>query len=182
MRANPRAGSLPGLRHRRAAGGGPLNMLKIDNPHAYYGKSHVLHGVSFDVRPGEIVGLAWSQRLGPIDHGQGHHKLVDWEGTLQWKGQSLSGKKAYEVAPPGPGRRAREPRRVPQPHGAPEPAAGPEGQRQRQPLGPSTTCTPCSRACTSAAQHRGRCDVRRRAADADTVPHAHGRPRPHHHR
>ena len=32
-------------------------MLKIDNLHAYYGKSHVLHGVSFDVRPGEIVAL-----------------------------------------------------------------------------------------------------------------------------
>ncbi|HRM81735.1 MAG TPA: ABC transporter ATP-binding protein, partial [Acidovorax temperans] len=27
-------------------------MLKIDNLHAYYGKSHVLHGVSFDVQPG----------------------------------------------------------------------------------------------------------------------------------
>lgn len=25
-------------------------MLKIDNLHAFYGKSHVLHGVHFDVR------------------------------------------------------------------------------------------------------------------------------------
>ena len=32
-------------------------MLHIDNLHAYYGKSHVLHGVSFDVQPGEIVAL-----------------------------------------------------------------------------------------------------------------------------
>ena len=32
-------------------------MLKIENLHAYYGKSHVLHGVSFDVQPGEIVAL-----------------------------------------------------------------------------------------------------------------------------
>ncbi|MGE8396949.1 MAG: ABC transporter ATP-binding protein, partial [Comamonas sp.] len=30
-------------------------MLKINNLHAYYGKSHVLHGVDFAVQPGEIV-------------------------------------------------------------------------------------------------------------------------------
>ncbi|MBP7520536.1 MAG: ABC transporter ATP-binding protein, partial [Leptothrix sp. (in: Bacteria)] len=32
-------------------------MLKLDQLHAFYGKSHVLHGVSFDVPPGEIVAL-----------------------------------------------------------------------------------------------------------------------------
>ena len=32
-------------------------MLKLDNVHAFYGKSHVLHGVNFEVRPGEIVAL-----------------------------------------------------------------------------------------------------------------------------
>ena len=32
-------------------------MLHIENLHAYYGKSHVLHGVTFDVQPGEIVAL-----------------------------------------------------------------------------------------------------------------------------
>ena len=32
-------------------------MLSIDNLHAYYGKSHVLHGVHFDVGQGEIVAL-----------------------------------------------------------------------------------------------------------------------------
>ena len=26
-------------------------MLRLDNVHAYYGKSHVLHGVSIEVRP-----------------------------------------------------------------------------------------------------------------------------------
>ena len=30
-------------------------MLQIDNLHAFYGKSHVLHGVNFEVRQGEIV-------------------------------------------------------------------------------------------------------------------------------
>ena len=32
-------------------------MLKIENLHAYYGKSHVLHGVSMGVGEGEIVAL-----------------------------------------------------------------------------------------------------------------------------
>ena len=31
--------------------------LKLDNVHAFYGKSHVLHGVSMQVNPGEIVSL-----------------------------------------------------------------------------------------------------------------------------
>ena len=32
-------------------------ILKLDNVHAFYGKSHVLHGVTMEVRPGEIVSL-----------------------------------------------------------------------------------------------------------------------------
>ena len=32
-------------------------MLQIDQLHAYYGKSHVLQGVSFSVGQGEIVAL-----------------------------------------------------------------------------------------------------------------------------
>ncbi|MFM7699016.1 MAG: ATP-binding cassette domain-containing protein, partial [Limnohabitans sp.] len=32
-------------------------MLHIDQLHAYYGKSHVLQGVSFDIARGEIVAL-----------------------------------------------------------------------------------------------------------------------------
>jgi branched-chain amino acid transport system ATP-binding protein len=32
-------------------------MLKLNDLHAFYGKSHVLHGVNFEVKPGEIVAL-----------------------------------------------------------------------------------------------------------------------------
>jgi branched-chain amino acid transport system ATP-binding protein len=32
-------------------------LLKIENLHGYYGKSHVLHGVNFEVNAGEIVAL-----------------------------------------------------------------------------------------------------------------------------
>lgn len=73
-------------------------MLHIENLHAYYGKSHVLHGVTFDVQPGEIVALLGRNGSGRSTTAKAIMGLVDWEGTLQWKGQNLNGKKAYEIA------------------------------------------------------------------------------------
>jgi len=73
-------------------------MLKIDNLHAYYGKSHVLHGVNFEVQPGEIVALLGRNGSGRSTTAKAIMGLVDWEGSVQWKGQSLEGKKAYEIA------------------------------------------------------------------------------------
>ena len=32
-------------------------LLKVNNLHAWYGESHALHGVDFEVRPGEVVSL-----------------------------------------------------------------------------------------------------------------------------
>ena len=73
-------------------------MLKIENLHAYYGKSHVLHGVSFGVEPGEIVALLGRNGSGRSTTAKAIMGLVDWEGHIAWKGQSLTGKKAYEIA------------------------------------------------------------------------------------
>ena len=73
-------------------------MLTIDKLHAYYGKSHVLHGVGFDVQPGEIVALLGRNGSGRSTAAKAVMGLVDWQGTLQWKGQDLNGRKAYEIA------------------------------------------------------------------------------------
>ncbi len=73
-------------------------MLQIDRLHAYYGKSHVLHGVSFEVGAGEIVALLGRNGSGRSTAAKAIMGLVDWEGGITWKGQSLKGKKAYEVA------------------------------------------------------------------------------------
>ena len=73
-------------------------MLKGENLHAYYGKSHVLHGVGFDVQPGEIVALLGRNGSGRSTAAKAVMGLVDWQGTLQWKGQDLNGRKAYEIA------------------------------------------------------------------------------------
>ena len=73
-------------------------MLKVENLHAYYGKSHVLHGVGFDVQPGEIVALLGRNGSGRSTAAKAVMGLMDWQGTLQWKGQNLNGRKAYEIA------------------------------------------------------------------------------------
>ena len=73
-------------------------MLNINNLHAYYGKSHVLHGVEFSVQPGEIVALLGRNGSGRSTTAKAIMGLVHWEGALEWKGQSLTGRKAYEIA------------------------------------------------------------------------------------
>jgi branched-chain amino acid transport system ATP-binding protein len=39
-------------------------MLTLDNVHTYYGKSHIIHGVSIEVRAGEVVGLLGRNGVG----------------------------------------------------------------------------------------------------------------------
>ena len=39
-------------------------MLKVNNLHAFYGKSHVLHGVDINVGEGEIVSLLGRNGVG----------------------------------------------------------------------------------------------------------------------
>jgi branched-chain amino acid transport system ATP-binding protein len=73
-------------------------MLKIENLHAYYGKSHVLHGVNFAVQPGEIVALLGRNGSGRSTTAKAIMGLVDAQGSLNWKGQEILGKKTYEIA------------------------------------------------------------------------------------
>ena len=78
-------------------------MLQIDNLHAFYGKSHVLHGVSFEVGQGEIVALLGRNGSGRSTTAKAIMGLVECEGRIDWKGQPIQGKKAYEIAHLGVG-------------------------------------------------------------------------------
>ena len=73
-------------------------LLTIDNLHAYYGKSHVLHGVAFHVEAGEIVALLGRNGSGRSTTAKAIMGLVDCTGSMLWKDQQITGKKAFEVA------------------------------------------------------------------------------------
>ncbi len=73
-------------------------MLVINNLHAFYGKSHVLHGVSFNVQPGEIVALLGRNGSGRSTTAKAIMGLVHCEGSILWKDGEIVGKPAYKVA------------------------------------------------------------------------------------
>ena len=75
-----------------------MTMLKIQNLHAFYGKSHVLHGVDFEVKAGEIVALLGRNGSGRSTTAKAIMGLVDCQGSLTWKGQEILGKRTFEVA------------------------------------------------------------------------------------
>ncbi len=72
--------------------------LKVDNLHAFYGKSHVLHGVHFDVNAGEIVALLGRNGSGRSTTAKAVMGMVDCQGSLIWGGQQIMGRKPYEIA------------------------------------------------------------------------------------
>ena len=73
-------------------------MLHITNLHAYYGKSHVLHGVNLQVGQREIVALLGRNGSGRSTTAKAIMGLVDCQGSIRWKGQDIQGKKPFEVA------------------------------------------------------------------------------------
>ena len=73
-------------------------MLKVRDLHAYYGKSHVLHGVEFEVGEGEIVALLGRNGSGRSTTAKAIMGMVDCAGSVHWKGQEILGRKPYEIA------------------------------------------------------------------------------------
>ncbi|MCG2593483.1 ABC transporter ATP-binding protein [Ramlibacter sp. XY19] len=73
-------------------------MLKVANLHAFYGKSHVLHGVEFDVGEGEIVALLGRNGSGRSTTAKAIMGMVEAHGDVVFKGQAIQGRKPYEIA------------------------------------------------------------------------------------
>lgn len=78
-------------------------LLKVESLHAFYGKSHVLHGVSFEVQPGEIVALLGRNGSGRSTTAKAVMGLVDCAGSVKWRGAQIRGKKAFEISHLGVG-------------------------------------------------------------------------------
>jgi branched-chain amino acid transport system ATP-binding protein len=77
--------------------------LKLDNVHAFYGKSHVLHGVSMEVRAGEIVSLLGRNGSGRSTTVKTIMGQVDAQGSVRFGERELLQRKAYEIAHEGIG-------------------------------------------------------------------------------
>jgi branched-chain amino acid transport system ATP-binding protein len=78
-------------------------MLKISNLHAYYGKSHILHGVNMHVNAGEIVSLLGRNGSGRSTTVKTIMGLVDGTGDIQWGGKNILGHKTFDIARAGIG-------------------------------------------------------------------------------
>ena len=73
-------------------------MLQVSQLQAFYGKSHVLHGVDLAVGEGEIVALLGRNGSGRSTTAKAIMGMVDCQGSVLWKGQQILGRKPYEIA------------------------------------------------------------------------------------
>ncbi len=79
-------------------------MLKLTDVHAYYGTSHVLQGVSLEVRDGEIVALLGRNGMGKTTTLKAIMGFVKpWGGAVEFKGRPIGGLRPHEVAQLGIG-------------------------------------------------------------------------------
>jgi branched-chain amino acid transport system ATP-binding protein len=78
-------------------------LLEIAGLHAYYGKSHVLHGVDMVVEQGEIVSLLGRNGVGRSTTVKAAMGQVAATGSIRFKGAELIGAKSFEIAHMGLG-------------------------------------------------------------------------------
>ena len=80
-----------------------MALAELKDLHAYYGKSHVLHGVDLAVGAGEIVALLGRNGSGRSTTVKAIMGLVRGTGSVRFKGQEILGHHAYEIAHRGIG-------------------------------------------------------------------------------
>ncbi len=78
-------------------------MLEVQDLNAWYGKSHILRGVNFNVAQGEIVSLLGRNGVGRSTTVKTIMGEVEPSGSILFKGQQIAGKKSYEIAKLGIG-------------------------------------------------------------------------------
>jgi|AraplaMF_Col_mMF_1032025.scaffolds.fasta_scaffold00014_63 branched-chain amino acid transport system ATP-binding protein len=81
-----------------------MNALEAENLHSFYGKSHILHGVSLEVHEGEIVTLLGRNGAGKTTTLRSLVGLTPpRRGTVKLFGAVVSGLPAYRIAASGLG-------------------------------------------------------------------------------
>src|SRR6185503_14239296 len=111
-RTPPRGGNARGsLRQRagtrrlpRRGGEGMKNVLQAHDVHAFYGKSHILHGVSLEVNEGEIVTLLGRNGAGKTTTMRSLMGLTPPRtGSIRIFGRDTAGWPAHKIARLGVG-------------------------------------------------------------------------------
>ena len=82
----------------RAVPSATVPLLVLRDLHAYYGKSHVLHGVDLHVDAGEIVSLLGRNGVGRSTTVKSIMGQVVTTGSITFKGEEIRGEKAFRVA------------------------------------------------------------------------------------
>jgi branched-chain amino acid transport system ATP-binding protein len=76
-----------------------LPLIAVEDLHTYYGKSHILHGVTLHVGPGEVVGLLGRNGVGKSTTLKTIMGLVrPTEGSVRLGGQPVTGLAAHKLA------------------------------------------------------------------------------------
>jgi branched-chain amino acid transport system ATP-binding protein len=73
-------------------------ILEVENLHAYYGQSHILHGVDLNVGDGEIVSLLGRNGVGRSTACKAIMGLVPAQGTIRFRGRDIAGLRPDQVA------------------------------------------------------------------------------------
>ena len=73
-------------------------MLNVTNLHAYYGKSHILQGIDFNIQEGEIVSLLGRNGVGRSTAVKTIMGEVEPQGSIEFKGIEIAVKNSFEIA------------------------------------------------------------------------------------
>ena len=73
-------------------------LLSVKDLNAFYGKSHVLHGVQLDVNEGEIVALLGRNGSGRSTTAKAIMGMVSCQGSVRWRDAEILGHKPFEIA------------------------------------------------------------------------------------
>jgi len=77
--------------------------LQVSNLSVSYGRTEAVKGISFEVPAGDIVGIVGPNGAGKTTTLNAIGGLVEWEGTMTYDGEDLSGKSTRDIVQMGVG-------------------------------------------------------------------------------
>ena len=73
-------------------------LLQITDLHAYYGKSHVLHGVDMEILPGQVIALLGRNGVGRSTTAKAIMREVAPVGSIRFRGREIAGLPNHRIA------------------------------------------------------------------------------------